>query len=76
VKARDARSGARAVARYVGVRWLSKDAVLNEFLCRRGWYPEDVDAALTEALADGLLVEHPTDGAVKRPRPPRAEVPQ
>lgn len=62
-------SQAAQVARYTGPRWLSKDAVLDEFIARRGWWPEDAYRALTDAIDQELLIEHPADGSVKRPRP-------
>ena len=60
-------SKAAAIARYVGPRWLDPEVVLDEFICRRDWYPEDVYRGLSDAIETGLLVRA-IDGAVKRPR--------
>jgi len=48
---------ARAIVRFVERRGgrVGYDALWTEFVCRRDWYPEDFDSALSAALETGAF---------------------
>jgi hypothetical protein len=61
---------AHAVARWIGPRWVSTEAVVAEFIDRRGWDPDDAYHGIGRAIDCGL-VDVATDGALRRTRPRR-----